>query len=156
MVSDEALLKMIMEKHPDQDAEFIVGQFDIYKKMLLHVGTATVENPMEAVCAEETPAAPVEETKKKRITKRSLKVKPETAIQDDQILCCVCGNTYKSLTATHLKAHGLTPEEYRKVCGYPADQSLMSRNNLVKVRAAVQEAQKVRKTQKSAKQKNEM
>lgn len=151
MISDAPLLKMVMEKHPDQDADFIMEQFALYKKKLMALDATVVEPPVEAAPVEEV-TAPVEKPKKKRITKRSLKIKPENAIQKDAIICCICGKKVSSLTSIHLKTHGLTPDEYRKLCGYPPHQSLMSHENLRKVKHAVENAQKVRKAQKAAKQ----
>lgn len=44
---------------------------------------------------------------------------PATAIQKSTILCCICGKPFKLITAAHLRQHGVTPEEYRRMCGYP-------------------------------------
>lgn len=147
MVDDNALLKMIMEKHPDQGPDFIIEQFTVYKQKLSALGAGTVcpcegeqqDAPTETV---EQPVAVV----KRRYSKRSLKVKPEEAIQEEQVLCCLCGASFKSLTALHLrKAHGISVEDYKRLCGYDADTSLMSNLNLRKVREAVTKAQTVRK-----------
>ena len=78
-------------------------------------------------------------------TKRSLKVKPQDAIKKDSIACCICGKTMTSINARHLASHnGLTKEGYLKLCGYPADQALMSLNHLAKMKTQVVKAQKAR------------
>ena len=78
-------------------------------------------------------------------TRRSLKVKPQDAVKKDTITCCICGKSMTSINARHLASHnGLTKEGYLKLCGYPADQALMSLNHLAKMKVQVQKAQKAR------------
>jgi len=78
-------------------------------------------------------------------TRRSLKVKPQDAIKKDSITCCICGKSMNSINARHLASHnGLTKEGYIKLCDYPADQVLMSRNHLEKMQTQVRKAQKAR------------
>jgi predicted transcriptional regulator len=90
-------------------------------------------------------AKPAKESLTKGYTKRSLKVKPQDAIQKDTIACCICGKTMTSINARHLASHnGLTKEGYLKLCGYPAAQALMSLNHLAKMKMQVQKAQKAR------------
>lgn len=55
---------------------------------------------------------------------------PESAIQEDEILCCVCGKAMKNLPWRHLAIHGLTVDEYRRICGYPKNLPLMSKSRL--------------------------
>ena len=81
----------------------------------------------------------------KGYTKRNLKVKPRDAIKKDTITCCICGKSIISINARHLASHnGLTKEGYLKLCGYPADQVLMSLNHLAKMKTQVLKAQKAR------------
>jgi len=88
---------------------------------------------------------PVKESLTKGYTKRNLKVKPQDAIQKDTIACCICGKTMSSINARHLASHnGLTKEGYLKLCGYPANQALMSLNHLAKMKAQVVKPQKAR------------
>jgi predicted transcriptional regulator len=101
----------------------------------------------EAASDDQSPAdsKPVKESLTKGYTKRSLKVKPEDAIKKDAIFCCICGKSMASINARHLASHnGLTKEGYLKLCGYPADQALMSLNFLAKMKVQVQKAQKAR------------
>jgi len=87
----------------------------------------------------------VKESLTKGYTKRSLKVKPQDAIKKDSIACCICGKTMTSINARHLASHnGLTKEGYLKLCGYPANQVLMSLNHLSKMKVQVVKAQKAR------------
>lgn len=82
-------------------------------------------------------SVPVVPTKKKYIW-RMLKVKPEEAIGEDFIKCCICGQEGDAITSAHLKKYDMTVEEYKKLCLYPREQALISRKreyftrNLVK------------------------
>ena len=96
-------------------------------------------------------AKPEKESLTKGYTRRSLKVKPQEAIQKDAILCCICGKSMNSINSRHLAAHnGLTKEGYLKLCGYPADQALMSQNHLAKMKTQVVKAQKAREKKQAA------
>lgn len=149
MITDKDLLQMVMQKHPDQDVDFIVNQFSVYKQKLsgLHVYATNAEECQQdenTPTAEATPE--VKERTKKRYTKRDLKTKPLEAITEDSITCCLCGKVCQNLTASHLmKEHGLTPEEYKKLCGYEPNTVLMSGKNLLRVQHAVANAQAARK-----------
>ena len=48
----------------------------------------------------------------------------------------------------HLATHGISVEEYKKLCGYAPEQKLMSNNHVEKVRDNVMKAQKARKGSK--------
>ena len=90
-------------------------------------------------------AKTVKESLTRGYTRRSLKVKPQDAIKKDAISCCICGKSMTSINARHLASHnGLTKEGYLKLCGYPADQALMSLNHLAKMKTQVIKAQKAR------------
>lgn len=53
-----------------------------------------------------------------------LTIDPKQAIQEDYILCAVCGKRYKIIPKGHLAWHGLTRDDYRRLCGYSSDQPL--------------------------------
>ncbi|MCL2123585.1 MAG: MucR family transcriptional regulator [Desulfovibrionaceae bacterium] len=90
-------------------------------------------------------AKTVKESLTRGYTKRNLKVKPQDAIKKDVIICCICGKSMSSINARHLASHnGLSKEGYLKLCGYPADQVLMSLNHLSKMKTQVLKAQKAR------------
>ena len=94
---------------------------------------------------------PEKESLTKGYTRRSLKVKPQDAIQKDTIACCICGKSMNSINARHLAAHnGLTKDGYLKLCGYAPDQALMSQNHLAKMKAQVIKAQKAREKKQAA------
>ena len=43
---------------------------------------------------------------------------PAEAIGESSITCCICGKRFATLTRRHVEKHGLTIDEYRKICGY--------------------------------------
>nr|WP_294508880.1 MucR family transcriptional regulator [uncultured Bilophila sp.] len=70
--------------------------------------------------------------------------KPEEAIGDNTVQCCICGKAFQNLSAKHIQDHELTVEEYKKLCGYGREQKLISRNLLAKLQENVQKAQEAR------------
>ena len=86
----------------------------------------------------------VDSTPKKKFTKRDLVIKPNEAITDEAIKCCLCGKERSSLTLRHLATHGISVDEYKKLCGYAPGQKLMSNNHAKKVCDNVMKAQQAR------------
>ena len=50
---------------------------------------------------------------------------PRQAIREDTIRCLICGRTFRQLTNTHLRAHGISSKEYKRRFGYNRGRSLM-------------------------------
>ena len=50
---------------------------------------------------------------------------PRRAITDDGVVCLMCGRCFRHLTNTHLRAHGLTSDEYKQRFGYNSRRALM-------------------------------
>ncbi len=143
MISDTDLLRMLMQKYPTQDAEFIMNEFNTYKKMLGNAECCAAAEPAAepADMIEVSAAAPAPV---KRLTKRQIKHNPQEAITQTNITCCVCGKEFKRLSAAHLSLHGTTPEEYRKLCGYEPNQPLMGKMIYQRLMSAVKSAQDAR------------
>ncbi|BAH76738.1 MucR family transcriptional regulator [Solidesulfovibrio magneticus] len=60
-------------------------------------------------------------------TQADLKCNPVNALQGDKATCCLCGKQFDIITKPHLReSHGITPEEYRNLCGYSPTQRLMT------------------------------
>ena len=55
----------------------------------------------------------------------SLDTDPRQAIREDTIRCLVCARTFRQLTNTHLRAHGIGSAEYKRRFGYNRGRSLM-------------------------------
>jgi predicted transcriptional regulator len=47
-------------------------------------------------------------------SRRQPKLSPRAALKPDAIACLICGSTHKMLRRHLLKAHEMTPDEYRK------------------------------------------
>ena len=150
-IEDKDLLKIICERYPDQPLSYVMEQFGQAKAMCLQIErtfNAPVykseevqpESVEESAEVEATPEAP----RKKRITRRNLVCKPENAIADDTITCCVCGRKMQSITSKHLDTHGMSVEEYKKLCGYAPEQKLMSNSYAAKMVANIKAAQEAR------------
>ncbi len=50
---------------------------------------------------------------------------PRRAIQEDAIICLVCGGPFRQLNNFHLRLHGLTAEAYKQQFGYNLGRPLM-------------------------------
>jgi len=151
------LLKAIIASNPGINVE---DAWKMYRELVTRVHALNSQLKVgeagslpESPCGGQSPedAKPVKESLTKGYTRRSLKVKPQDAIQKDTIACCICGKIMSSINARHLASHnGLTKEGYLKLCGYPADQALMSLNHLSKMKAQVVKAQKAREKKQAA------
>ena len=73
-----------------------------------------------------------------------LVMNPERAINVDTVQCCLCGRKFQSLTANHLLSHGISVDEYKKLCGYAPTQKLICGNLLKKLRENAQKARRTR------------
>ena len=157
-LEDKDIFTAICARYSDQPIEFIMEQYEKAKK--LNMG---IEQRMGSGCA--APAAEAEEeevqveieeqaapTKKKRYQRRFLKVKPEEAITRDAIYCCICGKPFKSITSRHLNTHDIDVADYKKLCGYPPEQNLMSEDQLERSRQIIRVAQKSRLDHRTDKQ----
>ena len=146
MITDAELLKLVMDRFPEADADGIVEQFSLLKVGLLQANAklAVGDAGQQGVEEQSLSATYEAPAPKKRYTRRSLVAKPEEAIGDDTVQCCICGNVFQNLNAKHIQNHDLTVEEYKKLCGYGLGQKLISRNLLAKLQENVQRAQKAR------------
>ncbi len=155
MIDKTELLRMIMETNPGQSPAFVLEQYATYLKGLdnLHGACAPSLSSIQEMGDISQNNEVKKETKASLTcgyTKRMLKVKPENAITNDEILCCICGESRKALTSRHLATHnGITPEGYKKLCGYAQDQPLMSKRHFSGMKKNVQKAQMARKKKKS-------
>ena len=140
MISDAELLKLVMDRYPEQPAQFLIEKFTVMKAGLIQannkLGGMDSEALSESLCCAED-------------TRRNLVVKPEEAISEQEIACCICGKTFQNLTTKHIQSHDLTVEEYKKLCGYGPEQKLISSKLLNKLQANVLKAQQAREKKKA-------
>jgi predicted transcriptional regulator len=64
---------------------------------------------------------------KRRSEWAGLLADPRQAVQHDSIRCLECGAEFRQLTNTHLRAHRLTADEYKRRFGYNRGRPLMCR-----------------------------
>jgi len=57
----------------------------------------------------------------------ALRADPRLAIAEDSIRCLICGQTFRQLTNTHLRAHDVSAVEYKQRFGYNRGRPLMCR-----------------------------
>jgi hypothetical protein len=50
---------------------------------------------------------------------------PRLAVREDGIVCLICGSTFRQLTNTHLRSHGVTTLQYKQQFGYNWRRPLM-------------------------------
>jgi ROS/MUCR transcriptional regulator protein len=55
----------------------------------------------------------------------ALRLDPRGAVREHDIVCLLCGRSFRQLTNTHLLSHGLTAAEYKRECGYNDGRALM-------------------------------
>ena len=145
-LEDKDLFNAIFNKYSDQPIEFVMEQYEKAKILNLEIErrqslrscvditpSSVAQNAEELKQIETT----VDSTPKKKFTKRDLVIKPNEAITDEAIKCC-------SLTLRHLATHGISVDEYKKLCGYAPGQKLMSNNHAKKVCDNVMKAQQAR------------
>lgn len=152
-LEDKDLFSAIFNKYSDQPIEFVMEQYEKAKNINLEIerrqslrGYVDITPPsIPQNTGEVKQIEPdVESVPKKKFSKRDLVIKPDEAITDDTIKCCLCGKERSSLTLRHLATHGISVDEYKKLCGYAPGQKLMSNNHAKKVCDNVMKAQQAR------------
>lgn len=155
-LEDRDIFLGICNRSSDMSIEAIMAQYEKAKLLNMEIekriGQNLEENtePAQEVKEVEIDEIPVCEPPKKKYTRRSLKVKPQDSITDDLIYCCICGEGRQNLTSTHLNLHDITVEDYKKLCGYDANQPLMSNKRLARSREIIAMAQQRRLEKKAA------
>ena len=152
MITDAELLKLVMDRYPEQNTQFIIDQFAALKAGIIQANNKlAVRDPNstepldvqvcepETVSVDEQPVEP-QETPKKKYSKRDLKVKPVDSITDSSIRCCLCGREFSSLTSRHLAMHEISVEDYKKLCGFGPEQPLMSNSQYAKMKKNIEKA----------------
>lgn len=149
-LDDRDIFMAICNRFTDQPIEFVMAQYAKAKRMNMEIERLTTWDmdddlePEEEEVATEVETVEIPAPPKKKLTKRQFVIKPDNSITEDAIFCCICGEQRQSLTAKHLAKHGVTVEEYKKVCGFPPNQPLMSGKRLAKSKEIIERAQKAR------------
>lgn len=152
-LDDKDIFTAIFNKFSDQPIEFVMAQYEKAKILNMEIERRRSQMPEGELLAPLTDMPDMESSaedlqveapKKKKLTKKDLLFKPEEAITEDSIKCCLCGKEGSSLTSRHLALHDISVEEYKKLCGYEPGQKLMSKNFELKMLHNVQRAQQAR------------
>lgn len=154
-LEDRDIFTAIFAKYSDQPIEFVMEQYEKAKLLNMAIEKRLWDQSRVVACpASESPAQKKEEKKpeepqdrvpeKKCYMQKDLKCDPAEAITDTSVTCCLCGKQSLTLTARHLAHHGITVEEYKKLCGYSEQQKLMAHNLLAKLTTNAQRAQAAR------------
>lgn len=154
-LEDRDIFHAVFAQFSDQPIEFVMEQYEKAKRLNMEIekrqslaGSTEILFSGEVLPLDGKPEEPEEPAPRKRLTRRSLVADPETAITEDGIVCCLCGERRTTLTARHLAIHDVTVEEYRKLCGYPEKQALMGLNHAARMRENAVKAQKARLAKK--------
>ena len=139
-LEDRDIFTAICERFPDAPIEIIMEQYEKAKKINMDIEKRIASSENAPCVDEDAESAPA----KRKFSRRDLVVKPNEAITEEYIACCLCGQERQSLTKTHLAAHGISVEDYRKLCGYPEKLPLMSHKQLTASRDVISLAQKAR------------
>ena len=151
-ISDEVLLQMMFKQHEGQPIEFIMDEYGKAKRLYLEIEQGLAQGAavqtIDVTDTKEGKKLPIGDEKNKepgkRFTKRNLKCDPKEAIKPESITCCLCDRPFKVLNSRHLKSHGISVEDYKKLCGYPENQLLMSKQEAKKAEKRGKELAKAR------------
>jgi len=157
-IDENMLFKTIYERHGDKPIEMVMEEVAKAKASYLKAEMALLNQakdvtPKETIETEAIALPDGEAAKKKRYTKRSLQGRdPKKAIKEKTIMCCLCGDEKPSISTAHLKnVHQITPDDYRKLCGYDEKQQLACKELQKKRVAAIEKAKAKRAENLAAK-----
>lgn len=157
-LEDKDIFNAICNLNAGQPIDVIMAQYEKAKRMNMEIerrSMSLIEAEIQAAPEQVEEEVEIEEEMlppKKKYTRRQLRVKPQDAITEDAIFCCICGEQRQSLTTKHLATHDITVEDYKKLCGYPADQPLMSGKRLAKSKEIIARAQQARLDKRASQQ----
>src|SRR5437870_12479315 len=57
----------------------------------------------------------------------ALKVDPRQAIEEERIICLICGGAFRQLTNTHLQGHQTSAADYKRKFGHNRRRPLLCR-----------------------------
>jgi predicted transcriptional regulator len=135
------IFEMVMEKYPGKDPNEILEIVEKFRRELAIIENNALNRVSERVIDAEYSEVkalenrPQEPADRMAFLKEKYKgkwtVSPKKCIKDDEILCAICGKSYKRLPSSHLAKHdGMTADEYKELCGYDKKTSLMANNIL--------------------------
>lgn len=125
MDNDVSIIRAIMELHP---ALAIDDQIHLATKVMKGLAKAKADIAMGNTVVRDDDGGPTNNKQQKhQYTQADFKFNPVQALQGDKATCVLCGKKFDVISKPHLReSHGITPEEYRNLCGYSPTQNLMT------------------------------
>ena len=125
MDSDVSIIRAIMELHP---ALAIDDQIHLATKVMKGLAKAKADIAMGNTVVRDDDGGPADNKQQKhQYTQADFKFNPMQALQGDKATCVLCGKKFDVISKTHLwVSHGITPDQYRNLCGYSPTQNLMT------------------------------
>jgi hypothetical protein len=124
-MSEVDILKVILEANPGLSIDDALKLTD---KAIKSLSKTKADIAKGNTGASDDSNGPVDKkTSGHGYTQADFKFNPMQALQGEKATCCLCGKKFDLISKTHLwVSHGITPEEYRNLCGYSPTQSLMT------------------------------
>ncbi|WP_428560415.1 MAG: MucR family transcriptional regulator [Solidesulfovibrio sp. DCME] len=124
-MSEVAILKVILEANPGLSIDDALKLTD---KAIKSLSKTKADIAKGNTGASDDVVSPTDNKQQKhQYTQADFKFNPMQALQGDKATCVLCGKKFDVISKTHLwVSHGITPEEYRNLCGYSPTQRLMT------------------------------
>ena len=124
-MSEVDILRVILEANPGLSIDDALKLTDKAIKSLSKTKADIAKGNTEA---SDDVVSPIDNKQQKhQYTQADFKFNPMQALQGDKATCVLCGKKFDVISKTHLwVSHGITPDQYRNLCGYSPTQNLMT------------------------------
>lgn len=124
-MSEVDILKVILEANPGLSIDDALKLTD---KAIKSLSKTKADIAKGNTGASDDVVSPTDNKQQKhQYTQADFKFNPMQALQGDKATCVLCGKKFDVISKTHLwVSHGITPDQYRNLCGYSPTQNLMT------------------------------